>query len=259
MTPKLRLDRVRHEFPARSAGRGRRSTGRVTALEDVTLDIRAGEFLVLVGPSGCGKSTLLDLLGGLARPTSGQILLDGVPVTGPGLDRGMVFQQYALLPWRTAQGNVEFGLEALGSVAASAPSSPATTWNWSGSPDSRSATRTSCPAACGSASLSPAASLSTLTCSSWTSRSPRWTPRPANRCRTNCCGSGGDRQDHLFITHSIDEAVYLGQRVAVMTSRPGGSRPCSTSTSTAASQRTRAPTRPSGGTGTPSGRSCAAR
>lgn len=114
MTPKLRLDRVRHEFPARSAGRGRRSTGRVTALEDVTLDIRAGEFLVLVGPSGCGKSTLLDLLGGLARPTSGQILLDGVPVTGPGLDRGLVFQQYALLPWRTAQGNVEFGLEARG-------------------------------------------------------------------------------------------------------------------------------------------------
>src|ERR687885_768642 len=84
----------------------------VTALDGITLDVRAGEFLVIVGPSGCGKSTLLDLLGGLATPTAGRILVDGREITGPGLDRGVVFQQYALLPWRTAQGNVEFGLEA---------------------------------------------------------------------------------------------------------------------------------------------------
>lgn len=60
-----------------------------------------GEFLTVVGPSGCGKSTLLDLLSGLTQPSSGQILLDRRPITGPGLDRGVVFQQYALLPWRT--------------------------------------------------------------------------------------------------------------------------------------------------------------
>src|SRR2546421_7797199 len=88
--------------------------GTVTALDGVTFDVHSGQLLVLVGPSGCGKSTLLDLLGGLSTPTSGRILVDGVPVTGPGLDRGIVFQQYALLPWRTAQGNVEFGLEAKG-------------------------------------------------------------------------------------------------------------------------------------------------
>ena len=91
-------------------GRGRT----VTALQDISFEVNEGEFLAVVGPSGCGKSTLLDLLGGLSAPTSGRILVDGEPVEGPGLDRGIVFQQYALLPWRTAQGNVEFGLEAKG-------------------------------------------------------------------------------------------------------------------------------------------------
>src|SRR5689334_20009291 len=105
---KLALAGVRKEFPVR----GEREA--FTALSDITVDVQDGEFLVLVGPSGSGKSTLLDLLGGLGKPTSGQILLDGAPVTGPGLDRGIVFQQYALLPWRTARTNIEFGLEAKG-------------------------------------------------------------------------------------------------------------------------------------------------
>jgi NitT/TauT family transport system ATP-binding protein len=106
VTAAIRFEHVGKVFTARGST--------VTALDDITFDVRAGEFLVLVGPSGCGKSTLLDLLGGLATPTSGRILVDGRPVTGPGLDRGVVFQQYALLPWRTAQGNIEFGLEAKG-------------------------------------------------------------------------------------------------------------------------------------------------
>ena len=106
--PKLRLEHVTKQFDIRG-------TDEVfTAVEDINIDVAPGEFLVLVGPSGCGKSTLLDLLGGLSSPTSGRILLDGKQITGPGLDRGIVFQQYALLPWRTARHNIEFGLEAKG-------------------------------------------------------------------------------------------------------------------------------------------------
>ncbi|MDA8235100.1 MAG: ABC transporter ATP-binding protein [Clostridia bacterium] len=84
------------------------------ALDNVNLEIKQGEFVALVGPSGCGKSTFLDILGGLATPNSGDIYIDGKPVKGPGLDRGIVFQGYALFPWRTIQHNIEFGLEIKG-------------------------------------------------------------------------------------------------------------------------------------------------
>jgi NitT/TauT family transport system ATP-binding protein len=88
---------------------GARHTGPTLALQHVDLDIRPGEFLALVGPSGCGKSTLLLLIAGLTRPSSGSLRVDGAPVTGPGADRGVMFQEYALLPWKTVWQNVEFG------------------------------------------------------------------------------------------------------------------------------------------------------
>ncbi len=81
------------------------------ALWQVNLAIEQGEFIVVVGPSGCGKTTLINAVAGLLQPTSGRILIDGVPVTRPGPDRAMVFQDYALLPWRTVVGNVRFGVE----------------------------------------------------------------------------------------------------------------------------------------------------
>jgi NitT/TauT family transport system ATP-binding protein len=81
------------------------------ALTDVNLTVRQGEFLAIVGPSGCGKSTLLDILAGLSPATSGEVLIDGVKVTGPALDRGIVLQGDSLLAWRTVRKNVEFGLE----------------------------------------------------------------------------------------------------------------------------------------------------
>ncbi len=87
----------------------------VTALRDVSFSVNASEFLCVVGQSGCGKTTLLNLVAGFLKPTKGDILIGGQAVTGKGLDRGIVFQDFAqLFPWRTAQRNVEFGLEMKG-------------------------------------------------------------------------------------------------------------------------------------------------
>jgi NitT/TauT family transport system ATP-binding protein len=81
------------------------------AVRAVELTIAEGEFVCLVGPSGCGKTTLLRMMAGLERPTSGEIRLRGSPIEGPGADRGMIFQSFALFPWRTVRRNIEFGLE----------------------------------------------------------------------------------------------------------------------------------------------------
>lgn len=83
-------------------------------LAGIDLDIRSGSFTCVVGPSGCGKTTLLRLISGLETPTGGQVLFEGEPVAGPGPERGMVFQEYALFPWRTVVKNVSFGLEIEG-------------------------------------------------------------------------------------------------------------------------------------------------
>lgn len=83
---------------------------RVQALDDVNLHVREGDFTMLLGPSGCGKTTLLNLLAGFDSPNSGEILLDGSPIIRPGPDRGFVFQDYALFPWKTVIKNIMFGL-----------------------------------------------------------------------------------------------------------------------------------------------------
>jgi NitT/TauT family transport system ATP-binding protein len=85
-----------------------------SALENVSFDIRAGEFVCLLGPSGCGKTTLLNIIGGLDKPDSGTVLMDGEEIKGPGRDRVVIFQEPALFPWLNVQDNVAFGLDCIG-------------------------------------------------------------------------------------------------------------------------------------------------
>jgi NitT/TauT family transport system ATP-binding protein len=214
MTAKIVFENVGKTFHARGKT--------VTALQDIDLEVRDGEFLVIVGPSGCGKSTLLDLLGGLSEISTGRILVDGKPVTGPGLDRGIVFQQYALLPWRTAQGNVEFGLEAKGAGRKERATKAREYLDLVGLagfhdryPHELSGGMKQRVAIARSLAFDPDVLLMDE-------------PFAALDAQTR-----DGLQDELlriwektgktivFITHGIEEAVYLGQRVAVLTSRPG--------------------------------------
>ena len=100
---KLRMEQLGKAFPAPNGGKA-------VAVDDFSLEVRTGEFMVLVGPSGCGKTTVLNLLAGLDTPSSGSLTMDGRAIAGPGAERGVMFQDYALFPWRTVRENVEFGL-----------------------------------------------------------------------------------------------------------------------------------------------------
>jgi NitT/TauT family transport system ATP-binding protein len=88
--------------------------GSVEAVSNTNIHIEPGEFVSIVGPSGCGKSTLLNAVAGFLKPTKGTVTVDGEPIKGPGADRGMVFQQYSLFPWKTVGQNVEFGMKMRG-------------------------------------------------------------------------------------------------------------------------------------------------
>jgi NitT/TauT family transport system ATP-binding protein len=219
--PKIQFENVTKVFTLRAGPEGGAARS-FTAVDGLSLDVEAGEFLTLVGPSGCGKSTLLDLLGGFSTPTTGRVLLDGKPVTGTGLDRGIVFQQYALFPWRTALENVEFGLEAKGIGARErrviARENLALVGlrgfedrhphELSGGMKQRVAIAR-CLAHDPDVLLmdEPFAAVDAQTRESLQDELLRtW-----ERARTTV----------IFVTHGIDEALYLGQRVAVMTSRPG--------------------------------------
>jgi NitT/TauT family transport system ATP-binding protein len=218
LTAKIRFDSVTKVFPVRDAAPG----SVFTAVDNVTLDVPTGEFVCLVGPSGCGKSTLLDLAAGLSTPTSGRVLVDGEAVTGPGLDRGIVFQQYALLPWRTARGNVEFGLEAKGvprreratrateylDLVGLSPFTDRYPHELSGGMKQRVAIARSLAFDPDVLLMDePFAAVDAQTRDTLQAELLRIWERTGKTV--------------LFITHAIDEAVFLGQRVAVMAPRPG--------------------------------------
>jgi len=99
---RVRFDAVSLEFPTAS--------GTLRVVEDVTYDIREGEFVAVIGPSGCGKTTMMNMLAGFVTPTRGKVLLDGKPVAGPGPERGVIFQEYGVFPWLTVRDNIAFGL-----------------------------------------------------------------------------------------------------------------------------------------------------
>jgi len=217
MSAKIHVCRVGKTF-----GTSQRQGGVVAALEDVDLMVRSGEILVLVGPSGCGKSTLLDLIAGLTTPTSGEVLLDGRRITGPGPDRSLVFQQYALFPWRTALGNVEFALEAAG-VPRTERARRARHYlalvGLSGAedryPHQLSGGMKQRVAIARSLSGDPDVLLMDEPFAAVDAQTREMLQDELLRIWA------ATRKTILFITHSIDEALYLGHRVAVMAARPG--------------------------------------
>jgi NitT/TauT family transport system ATP-binding protein len=198
------------------------ATGEHAALRGFDVDIPAGEFLVVVGPSGCGKTTFLNILAGLDEATEGTLLVDGAPVRGPGLDRGVVFQQYALFPWRTALDNVAFGLQAKGvpkrqrletareylSLVGLAGFADRYPHALSGGMKQRVAIARALAFDPDVLLLDePFAALDAQTREALQVQLLRIWQQTGKTV--------------VFITHSIDEAVFLGQRVAVMTAGPG--------------------------------------
>ena len=118
-----------------------------TVFDHVSLDIHRREFICVIGPSGCGKSTFIRIVAGLDDATGGEVLLDQKAVTGPGPDRGMVFQGYTLFPWRTVKKNVMFGLEMRGRDKGTAEAKRGNGWRWWACLSLKMLIRTSSPAA----------------------------------------------------------------------------------------------------------------
>jgi NitT/TauT family transport system ATP-binding protein len=200
------------------AQRGRR----FAALRDVSLDIEAGEFISLVGASGCGKTTLLRIVDGLITPTSGQVSVDGHPVTRPGPDRGFVFQQDALFPWRTVIDNIIFGLEVQGRAKREALQRADHLVRLVGLagfeqhfPHELSGGMRQRANLARALTIDPDILLMDEPFAALDAQTREIMQAELLRVwRSN-------RKTVMFVTHQIDEAVYLADRVVVMTSRPG--------------------------------------
>jgi NitT/TauT family transport system ATP-binding protein len=222
MTDKIQFNHVSKVFKIRDTDQKKGGMKEFTAIKNVHFSVKGGEFLSLVGPSGCGKSTLLDLLGGLTKPTSGEILIDGKPIEGPGLDRGIVFQQYALFPWKTAKGNIDFSLEAKGvpkkertEIARHFLSLVGLSGFEDCYPHELSGGMKQRVAIARSLAYDPDVLLMDEPFAALDAQTRETLQTELLRIWEET------KKTIVFITHGIDEAVYLGQRIAVMTSRPG--------------------------------------
>jgi NitT/TauT family transport system ATP-binding protein len=210
----IRFDRVSKIFGTEKAG--------VTALEDIDLEISDKEFVAIVGPSGCGKTTCLRIVAGFERPTSGTVSVNGRPVSGPGPDRAVVFQHFALFPWKTVRENIDLGLRNKNLPKAQRDELIAGALNLmnleshaDAFPHQLSGGMQQRVAIARAYVLDPEVLLmdepfgaldaqTRVAMQEELVRLARVNPRTV-----------------LFITHSVEEAVYLADRVAVMTRRPG--------------------------------------
>ena len=211
---KLTVSELNKVFSARQ--------GEVTALKDVSFSVRESEFAVIVGPSGCGKSTLINIVGGLEEKTSGSVMISGHEISGPGADRGMVFQSYSLFPWLTVQKNVEFGLRMKGVPAKERSEIAISYIDMVG----LNAFRNALPDQLSGGMKQRVAIARTL------ANDPEILlmdePFGALDAQTRMLMqesladiTGRTGSTVLFITHDIDEAILLGDRVLVMSRRPG--------------------------------------
>jgi NitT/TauT family transport system ATP-binding protein len=199
-----------------------RTKDTLIALEDFTLDIRDGEFLAIVGPSGCGKSTFLNVVAGLVPPAAGTIKVFGEEVTGPGPDRAVVFQDYALMPWRTVEKNVRFGLEMQGRVDSGTRDKVAHYIKMVG----LAGFEKSYPRELSGGMrqrVGLARALVTeprlLLMDEPFAAVDAMTREIMQEELTKIVAATG--QPIIFITHGVDEAITLGDRIAVVTNRPG--------------------------------------
>jgi NitT/TauT family transport system ATP-binding protein len=192
------------------------------AVENLDLDIAADEFLCVLGPSGCGKSTLLSAIAGFIVPTHGSILMDGTPVTGPGADRGVVFQEYALLPWMNVLDNAALGLKLRGMPKAQRYEEARrflTLANLRGVehkyPHELSGGMKQRVAVARTLANAPEVMLMDEPFAAVDAQ----TRMTLQEELVRICARA--RLTVVFITHSVDEAIFLGDRVAVMTPGPG--------------------------------------
>jgi len=194
----------------------------IDAVQDVSVHVQPGEFVSLIGPSGCGKSTLLNAVAGFLAPSSGQALLDGQLIRGPGADRGVVFQQYSLFPWMTVRKNVEFGLKLQGMSASQREGKARTLLGLAGLlqfenhyPDQLSGGMKQRVGIVRALATSPQVLLMDEPFGALDAQ----TRVVMQEILTNMWQRL--RISVLFITHDIEEAVFLSDRIYVMTARPG--------------------------------------
>jgi NitT/TauT family transport system ATP-binding protein len=193
----------------------------MVAIDDFSLEVKEGEFVCILGPSGCGKTTLLRMIAGLETQTSGELLLNNVPITGPGSDRGMVFQEFALFPWRNVKKNIEFGLEIKKTLPAERDKISKRYIDLVGlngfenyHPNQLSGGMKQRVGIARALANEPTILLMDEPFGALDAQTRNLMQKELLRIWQET------KKTVIFITHSVDEAVYLADRVVVLTTRP---------------------------------------